>query len=112
MPIYEYECLSCGNRIEVLQRVSDPPLESCDCGEEGTLKKLISAPAFQFKGEGWYVTDYARKKAEGNGKGEKAEAKGDGAGDKSASENSTKAERLTKPESIQKNSTDKGTKAT
>lgn len=80
MPLYEYECESCGSRIEVLQRVGDPPLQTCDCGDEGKLRKLISAPAFQFKGEGWYVTDYARKKD--NGKGDKAEAKSDGGGDK------------------------------
>ena len=52
MPIYEYQCQSCGNRSEAMQRVSEPPLETCeDCG--GDLKKLISAPAFQFKGSGW-----------------------------------------------------------
>jgi len=60
MPIYEYECLACGKRSEVLQRASDPPLGECpECG--GQVRKLISAPAFQFKGSGWYVTDYASK---------------------------------------------------
>lgn len=64
MPIYEYQCLKCGERSEVMQRVSDAPLTTCpECG--GELKKLISAPAFQFKGSGWYVTDYARKAAAG-----------------------------------------------
>lgn len=59
MPLYEYECQSCGRRTEVLQRLDDPPLVACpDCG--GPLKKLISAPGFHFKGSGWYVTDYAR----------------------------------------------------
>ena len=60
MPLYEYECRSCGRRTEALQRMDDPPLTSCpECG--GPLKKLISAPGFQFKGSGWYVTDYARQ---------------------------------------------------
>ena len=60
MPLYEYACNSCGETIEALQRLSDPPLETCtSCG--GTLEKLISAPSIQFKGSGWYVTDYARK---------------------------------------------------
>ena len=60
MPLYEYTCDSCEETIEVLQRFSDPPLETCtSCG--GTLEKLISAPSIQFKGSGWYVTDYARK---------------------------------------------------
>ena len=60
MPIYEYECAKCGKTIEVIQKYSDKPLKKHDgCG--GTLTKLISASGFQFKGTGWYVTDYARK---------------------------------------------------
>jgi putative FmdB family regulatory protein len=60
MPLYEYECDKCGSRIEVIQRVGDGPPGACsECG--GEMKKLLSAPAFQFKGSGWYVTDYARK---------------------------------------------------
>jgi putative FmdB family regulatory protein len=59
MPIYEYECEKCGHRIEKIQKFSDPPLETCDkCG--GPVHKMQSAPAFQFKGTGWYVTDYAK----------------------------------------------------
>src|SRR5262245_51768392 len=62
MPIYEYECTKCGERIEVIQKMSDKPLKRhADCG--GTLHKLISASGFQFKGTGWYVTDYARNDA-------------------------------------------------
>ena len=60
MPIYEYECSKCGKTIEVIQKMSDKPLKKhANCG--GTLTKLISAAGFQFKGSGWYVTDYARK---------------------------------------------------
>jgi putative FmdB family regulatory protein len=60
MPIYEYECAKCGKTIEVIQKMSDKPLKKHDdCG--GALTKLISAAGFQFKGTGWYVTDYARK---------------------------------------------------
>ncbi len=67
MPLYEYQCLSCGNVSEVIQRMSDDPLSTCEeCG--GELKKLLSAPAFQFKGSGWYVTDYADKGKDGRGK--------------------------------------------
>lgn len=59
MPLYEYQCQSCGQRTEVLQSFSDAPRTVCEaCG--GELKKLISAPAVQFKGTGWYVTDYAK----------------------------------------------------
>lgn len=64
MPLYEYQCESCGRRFEALQRLGDPPLESCaECG--GKVRKLLSAPAFQFKGSGWYVTDYARSSGSG-----------------------------------------------
>ncbi len=60
MPLYEYECKKCGSVFEVLQRLSDAPLEVHEkCG--GKLEKLISPPVFQFKGSGWYVTDYAGK---------------------------------------------------
>jgi putative FmdB family regulatory protein len=66
MPIYEYQCAKCGKTIEVIQKMSDKPLKKHDqCG--GALTKLISAAGFQFKGTGWYVTDYARKSS-GEGK--------------------------------------------
>jgi putative FmdB family regulatory protein len=59
MPLYEYRCETCGEVTEILQRHGDAPATVCaSCG--GPLKKLVSAPAFQFKGSGWYVTDYAR----------------------------------------------------
>lgn len=60
MPIYEYRCKKCGAHREVLLKLSDKQPSRCrECG--GRLEKLISSPAIQFKGEGWYVTDYARK---------------------------------------------------
>ena len=60
MPLYEYECSACGRRFERIRKFSDPPVESCpECG--GAVEKLVSSPAFQFKGSGWYVTDYAKK---------------------------------------------------
>ncbi len=68
MPIYEYQCQSCGKKTEVLQRMDDAPLAACpQCG--GEVKKLFSAPAVQFKGSGWYATDYAGKKGGGDGGG-------------------------------------------
>jgi putative FmdB family regulatory protein len=64
MPIYEYECRKCKAHIEAFQKVSDKPLTKCrKCG--GRLEKRISAPAIQFKGSGWYVTDYAGKATKG-----------------------------------------------
>lgn len=63
MPIYEYKCLGCGKIIEKMQKVSDAPLNACEeCG--GKLEKQWSLSGFQFKGAGWYVTDYSGKKAE------------------------------------------------
>ena len=61
MPIYEYECDQCGNRVEHWQKLSDPPLSTCEsCG--GGMHKVISQTTFHLKGSGWYVTDYANKK--------------------------------------------------
>ncbi len=72
MPLYEYQCPQCG-RFELIRKFSDAPLKSCPtCGR--TVHKLPSAPAIQFKGTGWYVTDYARKSAGGDGSAKGAEA--------------------------------------
>jgi putative FmdB family regulatory protein len=60
LPLYEYQCKKCHSLTERIQKFSDPPLTVCPhCG--GELEQLLSAPAVQFKGSGWYVTDYARK---------------------------------------------------
>jgi len=59
MPLYEYRCAQCGKVFEVIQKFSDAPLETHqECG--GTVERLISPPALQFKGSGWYITDYAK----------------------------------------------------
>ena len=82
MPIYAYRCDSCGVRKDVLQKISDAPLAHCpDCGAESFHKEL-TAPAFQLKGSGWYVTDFRDQ-----GKKDKAGAPGNsGVGDKSGAE--------------------------
>ena len=92
MPVYEYECLNCGEMHEAHQKFSDKPLNTCPkCG--GTLKKLISNSSFILKGTGWYKTDYASKPAEpgkkSNGK------KGSGAESKTETKTETKAESKT-----------------
>ncbi|HET9371924.1 MAG TPA: zinc ribbon domain-containing protein [Vicinamibacterales bacterium] len=61
MPLYEYACEACGKRFERIQKFADPPVDVCPTCGKGPVTKLISAPGFQFKGSGWYVTDYARK---------------------------------------------------
>jgi putative FmdB family regulatory protein len=60
MPLYEYQCKKCGHRFEKIQKFSDKLIKKCpECG--GPVEQTISAPAVQFKGSGWYVTDYAKK---------------------------------------------------
>lgn len=60
MPLYEYQCTKCGHRFEKIQKFSDKKIRKCpQCG--GPVEQVISAPAVQFKGSGWYVTDYAKK---------------------------------------------------
>ena len=76
MPLYEYQCDECGHRFERLQKFSDEPVKTCTvCG--GRVQKLVSSSAIQFKGTGWYVTDYARKPSgdQPPGDAEKAEGK-------------------------------------
>jgi len=90
VPLYEYQCDDCGGRFERIRKFSDPPLdEPCPtCG--GTIRKLLSSPAIQFKGTGWYVTDYA-KSAKGESKSDSASsaAKAD---DAKSSSSETKSE--------------------
>lgn len=77
MPLYEYKCVKCGRTTEKIESVSGPHLKKCPhCG--GKVEHVLSAPAIQFKGSGWYVTDYAGKKAPSDGSKEEkpaAEAK-------------------------------------
>ena len=61
MPLYEYQCDACGHRFEKIQKFSDAPIDECpNCGAK-KVHKLVSSPAIQFKGSGWYITDYAKK---------------------------------------------------
>jgi len=103
MPLYEYECTACGNRFERIQKFSDPLVQTCPkC--EGAVRKLLSSPAIQFKGSGWYITDYAKKTGTAAGDNgdkrdkDKAE-KSDGGGDKSAAGDSAASASSDKPSS-------------
>jgi putative FmdB family regulatory protein len=74
MPLYEYECKKCHHRFERIQKFSDPHVRKCpECG--GPVEQTISAPAVQFKGSGWYVTDYAKKPAAAADSGAKTDSK-------------------------------------
>lgn len=105
MPIYEYRCRSRGSQFERIQKFADPPVAECpSCG--GEVEKLVSSPAFQFKGSGWYVTDYARKAdaAGKDGKAEGADAKSGESGDSAKPE--------TKPETKTEKTADKAKDST
>jgi putative FmdB family regulatory protein len=85
MPLYEYQCKKCGHRFERIQKFSDAPVRKCpECG--GAVERLISAPTVQFKGTGWYVTDYAHKSSGRSGDGS------------TSAESSESAEKAAKPE--------------
>jgi putative FmdB family regulatory protein len=104
MPIYEYLCDSCNLKTEAIQRVGEKPLKICPhCG--GSLKKAFSAPAIQFKGSGWYVTDYAGAKGEQKKKEASADSK-EGAGESKGSgdEKPEKKEKTEKKDSDKKSS--------
>ena len=113
MPLYEYQCEACAHRFEQIRRFSDPPLTTCpEC--EGPVRKLLSSPAIQFKGTGWYVTDYARqgkkdpadvgdskaaKSSDGASKSEKSEKKSEKAAAGKSSGSSDAASGSGKPAS-------------
>jgi len=87
MPLYEYECKKCHHRFEKIQKFSDRMVRKCpDCG--GVVEQMISAPAVQFKGSGWYVTDYAKKSS--------AQSSADGSGKDSKKEDTSKSESSSK----------------
>lgn len=99
MPIYEYKCLGCGAHIEKMQKVSDEPLKTCEaCG--GELEKQISLAGFQFKGAGWYVTDYSNKSKDSGAE------KTSGAGKAVKEEKTSAAESTAATDAASKNSND------
>jgi putative FmdB family regulatory protein len=92
MPLYEYSCHRCGKNFEVIQKFSDEPLKMHEeCG--GDVERLVSPSALQFKGSGWYVTDYARGGTKGNGSATKSESNSESKAEgKSESKSESKAE--------------------
>lgn len=88
MPLYEYQCKKCHSLTERIQKFSDPPLATCPhCG--GELEQLLSAPAVQFKGSGWYVTDYAKKSGSKGSSGSNGSASASASDGKSESSSSS-----------------------
>jgi putative FmdB family regulatory protein len=111
MPLYEYECKKCGHRFEKIQLYSDKMVKKCpECG--GQVEQMISAPAVQFKGSGWYVTDYAKKSASPGSGGDSAskekkddKPKSDGGSKDSSSKDSSPKESSSNESSSKESST-------
>src|SRR4026207_799347 len=99
MPLFEYQCGACGHRFEKIQKFSDPLQDKCPlCG--GPVHKLVASPAIQFKGSGFYITDYAKKD---HVAAEKADtASGEKAAKSESSEKSDKSEKSGKPDKSEK----------
>ena len=97
MPIYEYRCLDCSHEFELMQKFSDPPVGECPTCS-GAVQKLISRSAFHLKGDGWYVTDYARKGGQNGTNGTKSSSE--------SSENSSGASSDTKASSTSTSSSE------
>ena len=108
MPLYEYECSSCGHRFEKFQSIKARTPRQCpSCSERGTVRKRVSAPAFHLKGSGWYVTDYAKKgKEEVKEEGKEADK---APSESSSSDKTPKSDAKDKKDSG-KSSSDKATK--
>ncbi|MCZ2075430.1 MAG: zinc ribbon domain-containing protein [Bryobacteraceae bacterium] len=96
MPLYEYKCKSCGDVFEVMQKFSEAPLTSHEgCG--GAVERLLSAPALQFKGTGWYITDYARGNGNSKEKTTNTDSKSDSKSDSKTNEGVSKSETPSTP---------------
>jgi putative FmdB family regulatory protein len=99
MPLYEYQCKKCGHIFEKILKFSDKPIKKCpECG--GAVEQMISAPAVQFKGSGWYVTDYAKKS-------QSSSSSSDGGKDSKESKDSKDSKKDEKKSGTSKESTSK-----
>jgi putative FmdB family regulatory protein len=115
MPLYEYQCQKCGHRFEKIQKFSDPMLKKCpECG--GKIEQMISAPAIQFKGSGWYVNDYAKRPSpassgkNGSEGGKSESVKAESSEGKSESKSEAKSDSKSESESKPKTDSRKASK--
>lgn len=103
MPIYEYQCASCGHQLEVIQKVSDEPLRDCpECGE-GALSKLVSAAGFRLGGSGWYETDFKSKNKRNLKDGDSGDGGKPGNNSESKDKGKDKGKESGKPEATKAN---------
>ena len=107
MPIYEYACKNCDHTLDALQKMDEEPLVYCPlCGEAG-LKKLISAPRFRLKGEGWYETDFKKDNQRNLLKSDTEPAKSDKTEAKPSKDDSSKGDKQAKAATESKKTSDK-----
>lgn len=92
MPIYEYQCQACGANTEIIQHFNDPPAQECPSCKANALQKLISAPNFQLKGSGWYVTDFRDKNKKDPSDKPSSETKTENKSSETKTETSTKTD--------------------
>jgi len=100
MPLYEYRCEACQQRFEVIRKFSDPELEVCTLCGKSPVTRLLSSPAIQFKGSGWYITDYSQKGKSGNSDSEGKSSSSDtksAAGDAATTSKTDTTTSTTKP---------------
>ena len=103
MPLYEYECDACGERFEVIQKsFSDPPPAACEKCGKGPVRRLMSSPAIQFKGSGFYITDYKKS----GGGGDSGKSSSSGSSDSSSSESKSSESKSTDSKSSDSKSSD------
>ena len=105
MPLYEYECDACGGRFEVIQKFSETTEQCRVCGK-GPVRRLMSSPAIQFKGSGWYITDYAQKGKSG-GESSGTDAGSEKKADTSKAETTTKSDTTSSAPASSSNPTSK-----
>jgi len=109
MPLYEYQCAACGQRFEVIRKFSDGPVDVCRLCGKGPVERLLSSPAIQFKGTGWYITDYAKKSGTESGQTTKpgSSSGGETKSSDGASDSSSKSDTTTTSTSSTSTSTSK-----
>ena len=97
MPLYEYECDACGRRFELIRKFSDPPVEVCTVCGKGPVRRLLSSPAIQFKGSGWYITDYSQKGKSGKSDSSTGDKPAEAKSDTAKGDDAAKSEKPAKP---------------
>ena len=97
MPLYEYECGACGGRFELIRKFSDPPVQVCSLCGKGPVQRQMSSPAIQFKGSGWYITDYSQKGKTGKSDTASADKTAEGKGASAGKSEGTSSDAAAKP---------------